>query len=139
MTTVFTRIIRREEPARFVWRDERCVAFLSARPLRPGHTLLVPIAEVDHWIDLDSSLAQHLMSVAQLLGRVLQSAFEPRKVGLLIGGLDVAHTHIHLVPIETVHDLDYDRQQTDPADADLDAARERIARALGAAGYALPT
>jgi hypothetical protein len=58
------------------------------------------------------------MSVAQLLGRVLQSAFEPKKVGLLIGGLDVAHTHMHLVPIETVHDLDYDRQQTDAADAD---------------------
>jgi hypothetical protein len=64
------------------------------------------------------------MSVAQLLGRVLQSAFEPKKVGLLIGGLDVAYTHIHLVPIETVHDLDDDRQQTDPADADLDDAAE---------------
>ena len=139
MTTVFTQIIKGEKPARFVWRDDRCVAFLSAWPLRPGHTLLVPIVEVDHWVDLEPAIAQHLMSVAQVLGRALQVAFKPKKVGLLIGGLDVPHVHIHLVPIETVRDLDYDRQTTDPLDEDLDAALGRISRALRAAGYPLPT
>ena len=53
MTTIFTRIIDGELPGRFVWRDDQCVAFLSIDPIRPGHTLVVPIAEVDHWIDLD--------------------------------------------------------------------------------------
>ena len=139
MTTVFTQIIKGEKPARFVWRDDRCVAFLSASPLRPGHTLLGPIVEVDHWVDLEPAIAQHLMSVAQVLGRALQVAFKPKKVGLLIGGLDVPHVHIHLVPIETVRDLDYDRQTTDPLDEDLDAALGRISRALRAAGYPLPT
>jgi histidine triad (HIT) family protein len=139
MTTIFTQIIDGEEPARFVWRDDRCVAFLSARPLRPGHTLLVPIVEVEHWIDLDPAIAQHLMSIAQILGRALQVAFDPKKVGLLIGGLDVPHVHIHLVPIETVHDLDYDRQVTDPDDEDLDAALEQIREGLKAAGYPLST
>ena len=52
MPSIFTRIIDGELPGRFVWRDERCVAFLSIAPLRPGHTLVVPIEEVDHWIDL---------------------------------------------------------------------------------------
>ena len=126
MATIFSQMINGEEPARFVWRDPRCVAFLSAWPLRPGHTLLVPVEEVAHWIALDEELAHHLMSVAQMLGRVLQEAFRPKKIGLLIGGLDVSHVHIHLVPVETEHDLDYDRQVTDPAEEDLDAALDRI-------------
>jgi histidine triad (HIT) family protein len=130
MTTVFTQVIDGEEPARFVWRDDLFVAFLSASPLRRGHTLLVPIIEVDHWVDLDPAVAQHLMSVAQSLGRAIQTAFNPRKVGLLVGGLDVPHVHIHLVPIDTVHDLDYDRQVADPSDDDLDAALDQILRAL---------
>jgi histidine triad (HIT) family protein len=139
MTTIFTQIINGEEPARFVWRDDRCVAFLSARPLRPGHTLLVPIVEVDHWIDLDPAIAQHLMSVAQILGRALQVAFDPKKVGLLIGGLDVPHVHIHLMPVETIHDLHHDRQVTDPVDQDLEAALGQIRESLRAAGYHLST
>ena len=99
---------------------------------------MFPIVEVDHWVELDPALARHLMSVAQILGRTLQKAFEPRKVGLLIGGLDVPHVHIHLVPIETVHDLDYDRQEVDPLDEELDAALDQILRALRAAGHPLP-
>jgi histidine triad (HIT) family protein len=138
VATIFTQIINGEEPARFVWRDSRCVAFLSARPLRTGHTLLVPIAVVDHWIDLDYDLAHHLISIAQILGRVLQKTFRPTKVGLLIGGLDVPHVHVHLVPIETVHDLDYDQQETDPADVALDDALERIGVTLRSLGYELP-
>jgi histidine triad (HIT) family protein len=126
MTTVFSRIINGDEPARFVWRDPRCAAFLSAWPLRPGHTLLAPVEEVDHWIDLDDDLARHLMTVAQTIGRVLQETFRPRKVGLLIGGLDVPHVHLHLVPVDTVHDLDYDSQVTEPDPADLDDALELI-------------
>ncbi len=138
VATIFTQIINGEEPARFVWRDSRCVAFLSAYPLRPGHTLLVPIEEVDHWIDLDDDLARHLISIAQILGRVLQETFRPKKVGLLIGGLDVPHVHTHLVPIETVHDLDYDQQATDPSGAALDDALERIGVTLRSLGYEPP-
>ena len=68
MPSIFSRIIAGELPGRFVWRDEVCVAFLSIAPLRPGHTLVVPIEEVDHWIDLDGDTASHLMRVAQAVG-----------------------------------------------------------------------
>ncbi len=64
MATIFTRIIEGELPGRFVHRDDKCVAFLSIAPLRPGHTLVVPIEEVDHWVDLDPDLLAHLMRVA---------------------------------------------------------------------------
>jgi histidine triad (HIT) family protein len=134
MPTIFTRIIRGEVPGRFVYRDEACVAFLSIAPLKPGHTLVVPIAEVDHWLDLEPPLAAHLVSVAQRVGRAIQRAFRPRKVGLMIAGLEVPHTHLHLVPIEGLEDLDFARQDKNARPEDLDRAAEAIRAALAAAG-----
>jgi histidine triad (HIT) family protein len=130
VATLFTRIIDGELPGRFVWRDDRCVAFLSINPLQPGHTLVVPIEEVDHWIDLDAGLAAHLVTVAQLIGRAQQAAFSPAKVGLMIAGLEVPHTHLHVVPIRGVHDLDFANADEHPDPAALDDAAERITAAL---------
>jgi histidine triad (HIT) family protein len=130
--SIFTRIIEGVEPARFVWRDERCVAFLASAPVRPGHTLVVPIDEVDDWLELDDTTAQHLLSVARRIGRAIDVAFQPKRVGLMIAGFDVAHVHLHLVPLETPHDFDYDAQVTDPSAAVMDDALSRINDALGA-------
>ena len=74
MPTIFTRIIEGELPGVFVWRDPQCVAFLSINPMHPGHTLVVPRAEVDHWIDLDPELAAHLFQVAQTIGQAQEAA-----------------------------------------------------------------
>lgn len=126
MSSVFTRIIEGELPARFVWSDERCVAFLTSAPLRPGHLLVVPRAEVEHWLDLDAQELAHLTGVAQQIGRALQRAYAPEKVGMMIAGLEVPHVHLHLVPIDEVTDLDFARADHDPDPADLDAAAERV-------------
>jgi len=130
MPTVFTRIIAGELPARFVWKDDRSVAFLSIAPLRPGHTLVVPRAEIDHWLDLDDELASHLFGVSKSVGRALQRAFDPVKVGMMIAGLEVRHCHIHLVPISDLHDLDFARQNPNPDPAEMDEAAQRIRAAL---------
>lgn len=130
MPTIFTRIIEGELPARFVWRDDRCVAFLSNRPLRPGHTLVVPRAEVDHWLDLEPGLLAHLSAVAQHLGRALQRGFAPTKVGLMLAGLEVPHVHIHLVPIDSMRDMDFGHQDPAPSPAALDQAAETIRAVL---------
>jgi histidine triad (HIT) family protein len=130
VTTVFTRIIQGELPGRFVWRDERCVAFLSINPLRPGHTLVVPVEEVDHWLDLDDDLARHLMGVSQVVGRALRAAYRPERVGLVIAGLEVPHTHLHVVPIRDMGDLDFANADPSPDPADLDDAAERVRSAL---------
>ena len=135
MATVFTRIIDGDLPGRFVWRDQSCVAFLSINPLRPGHVLVVPRAEVDHWLDLDAALLDHLMSVSQTIGQALQSAYNPIKVGLMLAGLEVPHVHIHLVPIEGLNDLDFANADPDPDAAELDAAAEKIRTALRDAGH----
>ena len=130
MSTVFTRIITGEEPARFVWRDERCAAFLAAAPVQPGHTLVVPIDEVDDWLRLDEADAQHLIVIAQHLGRAIDIAFQPRRVGLMIAGFDVPHVHLHVVPLETPYDFDYDKQVANPSTDELDGAKTRILQAL---------
>ena len=135
MPSVFTRIIRGELPGRFVWRDERCVAFLSIAPLRPGHTLVVPVEEVDHWLDLDPDLLAHLMAVSQSIGKALQRGFRPAKVGVVIAGLEVPHVHVHLVPIDGVHDLDFDRADPDPDPAGLDHAAATIRASLRQLGF----
>ena len=135
MATIFTRIIKGEIPGRFVWRDARCVAFLSNRPLRPGHTLVVPIDEVDHWLDLPPPLAQHLMGVSQSIGKALQQGFRPTKVGLMIAGLEVPHVHLHLVPVDSVHDLDFANQDPNPDPAGMDRAAATIRSALRTLGH----
>lgn len=135
MATLFTRIIAGEIPGRFVWRDDRCVAFLSIHPLRPGHTLVVSRAEVDHWLDLQPDVAAHLMTVAQSIGKALQRAFHPVKVGLMIAGLEVPHVHLHVVPIDGLHDLDFSRQDLNAKAEDLDRAAESVRAALRTLGF----
>lgn len=107
MPTLFTRVIDGEIPGTFVWRDEHCVAFLSINPLKRGHTLVVPRMEIDHWLDCPPELSARLFAVARDIGAALQRAFRPTRIGLVIAGLEVPHLHIHLVPIDGVHDLDF--------------------------------
>jgi histidine triad (HIT) family protein len=135
MPSIFTRIIDGELPGRFVWRDDRCVAFLSINPLRPGHVLVVPREEVDHWLDLDPSLLDHVMRVAQKIGVALQEAYQPEKVGLMLAGLEVPHVHVHLAPINGLHDLDFANADPDPDPAALDEAAEKVRGALRSAGH----
>ena len=134
MPTIFTRIIEGELPGRFVWRDDNCVAFLSINPLRPGHTLVVPRAEVDHWIDLSVEANAHLMRVAHAIGMAQMQAFQPARVGLIIAGLEVPHVHLHVVPIDREHDLSFANADLTPSAEDMDTAAERLRSALRAQG-----
>jgi histidine triad (HIT) family protein len=137
MPTVFTRIIDGELPGTFVWRDPDVVAFLSINPVQPGHTLVVPHAEIDHWIDLEPPLAQHLTLVAQTIGRAQARVYQPLKVGLLIAGLEVPHVHLHVIPINHGEaDVHLDRATTaSPEQLAIESERIRTAlRDLGADG-----
>jgi histidine triad (HIT) family protein len=136
MPTIFSRIISGELPGRFVWRDSTVVAFLSIEPMRPGHVLVVPRDEVDHWIDLDTELAGHLFVVAQQIGRAQRFEWNPRRVGVLIVGDEVAHVHIHVVPINNVGELSFANIDRSPAPDALDDAAERIRTRLRELGHA---
>ncbi len=132
MPTIFTRIINGEIPGRFVHSDDRCVAFLSIAPLQPGHTLVVPIEEVDHWIDASPELNQHLMAVAQRIAVAQQAAFSPTKVALIIAGLEVPHLHLHVVPMRTEADLNFANADAGASPESMDRAAEQIREALAA-------
>jgi histidine triad (HIT) family protein len=135
MPSVFTRIIRGELPGRFVWKDDEAVALLTINPIRPGHTLVVPRQEIDHWLDLPSSLLVHLSAVAQSVGQALQLAFRPVKVGLIIAGLEVPHVHFHLIPVHSLADFDFSKADKNPDPKGMDQAAAQIRTALRAAGH----
>lgn len=138
MTGIFSRIIAGELPARFVWKDDECVAFLSNRPLRPGHTLVVPRFEVDHWLDLGPDLLSHLTKTAQAIGKAQMAGFKPERIGLMLAGLEVPHCHFHVVPIRALHDLDFGNQEANPDPAMMDEAAETIRRELRRLGFTEP-
>ncbi|MBI4884959.1 MAG: HIT family protein [Actinobacteria bacterium] len=130
MSTIFTRIIRGEIPGTFVHRDDQCVVFLSVNPLAQGHALVVPIAEVDHWVDLPTDLAAHLFAVAHRIGRAQRAAFQCERVGLIIAGYEVPHTHIHVVPTTHMGQLDFATAATSVDRDELAAVADAIRQAL---------
>ena len=134
MTTIFTRIIDGEVPARFVYTDSDCVAFLDVRPLARGHCLVVPRDEVDQWTDLSSRQAAHLTEVAHAVGNVQKRLLGPSRIGLMIAGFEVPHVHVHVVPMNSMADLDFSGADTSPDAEDLDRLRAQMAEGLASAG-----
>jgi histidine triad (HIT) family protein len=134
MPTIFSRIIEGDIPGVFVWRDDLCVAFLSINPLKPGHVLVVPRAEIDHWLDCPPDIRDHLIDVSQTIGRAIAVAFPSEKVGLMIAGLEVPHLHIHLVPIDRARDLDFANAATSVEQGALEVVATAIRDALVAQG-----
>ena len=135
MTTIFTRIINGELPGRFVWRDPDVVAFLTIEPMAPGHTLVVPRQEVDHWIDLSAELNARMWEVARAIGRAVDTAFAPRRVGVIIAGDEVPHTHVHVVGFQSVSQLSFAGVDRNASPESLDAAADAIRAALRDAGH----
>ena len=135
MTTIFTKIIDGEIPGRFVWRDPDVVAFLPIALLAPGHTLVVPVEPVDHWIDLDPQLNAKVWRVAQTISRALDGLYQPTKVGVLVVGEEVPHAHVHLVPFTDLSQLSFANQDTSPSADALDEQAERLREALRATGH----
>ena len=109
MPSVFSKIISGDLPGHFVWKDELSVAFLSINPIASGHTLVIPKLEVDHWLDLPPEINAHLVQLAQIIGNAQMVAFRPLRVGMIIAGLEVPHTHLHVIPMEGMQDLDFSR------------------------------
>jgi histidine triad (HIT) family protein len=134
MPTVFTRIIDGEIPGTFVWRDDRCVVFMSINPLARGHALVVPIEELDHWVDGDPGLLAHLFEVTRVVGRAQQAAFSPDRIGVIIAGYEVPHTHVHVIPTTNMSQLSFANAAASVDRDDLEAAAEAIRAELRAMG-----
>lgn len=125
MSTVFTKIIDGSIPATFVHRDGICVVFMSINPIAVGHALVVPIQEVDHWMDLDHSTRAHLFEVSHTIGEAQMKSFDCDRIGLIIAGYEVPHTHLHVIPTRSMADLSFDRAG-DASRDELEAAAQKI-------------
>lgn len=136
MPSVFTMIINRDLPGRFVYEDDDVVAFLTIEPMTQGHTLVVPRAEVDNWQDLDPELWGKVMSVSQKIGRAVCKAFDAERAGVIIAGLEVPHLHVHVFPARNLSDFGFANVDRNPSPESLDEAQAKIIAALGTAGRA---
>ncbi|MGB1908173.1 MAG: HIT family protein [Spongiibacter sp.] len=129
MASIFSRIIAKELPGHFVWEDEQAVAIMTIQPVRPGHLLVIPKQEVDHWDDLPEALSAHLMTVSQKLAKALKTVYQCQRVSLQVVGLEVPHVHFHLVPLDSMSDADFSRASNADGDA-LATEAEKIRQAL---------
>lgn len=107
MASVFTLIMAGKIPGHFVYEDDTAIAILTIQPIREGHVLVIPRAEIDQWSDLPVATAAHLMEVSHKIANALKTIFPCTRIGLMIAGLEVPHTHIHLVPIDSMDDLNF--------------------------------
>jgi histidine triad (HIT) family protein len=129
MPSLFTRIVEREVPAHILREDADFLAFLDVRPIREGHSLVIPKAELPDMFDLPEPLLAGLLPFARPVARAIQQVTQAARVGVAVVGLEVPHAHVHLVPIDGLYDLDFHRAQP-AADEELAATAERIRSAL---------
>lgn len=130
MASIFTRIINREIPAYIVAEDDKYIAFLDINPLVVGHTLVVPKKEVDFIFDLDDETLAGLNLFAKKAAHAIKKSIDCRRVGVAVIGLEVPHTHIHLVPMNSMNDLNFTRSKLNPGKEELAEAAEKIKKAF---------
>jgi histidine triad (HIT) family protein len=129
MPSVFTRIVTREIPAQILREDSDFLAFLDVRPIREGHSLVISKAEVPDMFDLPEPLLAGLLPFARPVARAIQQVTQATRIGVAVIGLEVPHAHVHLVPIDGLHDLDF-RRARPAGEEELAATAERIRAAL---------
>ncbi len=131
MPSIFTRIVNREIPAHILREDDDYLAFLDVRPIRAGHSLVIPKREIDDLFDLPDALLAGLLVFARPVAKAIQETTGAQRVGVAVVGIEVPHAHLHLVPIDDIGGLDFRKAQ--PADdAELAETAERIRSALEA-------
>ncbi len=130
MPTVFTRILNRELPGRFVYEDDDCAAFLTIEPVTPGHTLVVTRREVDDWLDLTDSERDALWAACAKVGKAIDRVYRPGKVAAMLIGLEVPHVHVHLIPINSESQLDLSRADPNVHPTVLDEVAASIRAAV---------
>ena len=132
MSTVFSKIIAGDIPGRIVYQDDTVAAFLTIEPVAYGHTLVVPVEEIDKWTDMPADLWAHMNEVAQNIGAVIVEKFNAERAGYLIAGFEVPHAHIHVFPANDMSGYTLSTaMRHDETDATkMDAAAETIREGL---------
>ena len=119
MSTIFTKIINGEIPCHKIAEDDKYFAFLDISPLAMGHTLVIPKAEVNYIFDLEDEVLAGLNLFAKRVAKAVEKSVECKRIGVAVIGLEVPHTHIHLVPLKALGDLDFSNPKLSPSQEEL--------------------
>jgi histidine triad (HIT) family protein len=128
--TIFSKIINGEIPAYKIAESEKFIAFLDIEPLVPGHVLVVPKIEVDKIFDVPDDYLAEMLVFAKPIAHAIEKAFNCKRCGMSVIGLEVPHAHMHLVPINTANDLNFTRPKLNPAQEELKTVYEKIKSVL---------
>ena len=129
MSSIFTKIINGDIPSYKVYETEKFLAFLDVRPLKRGHVLCVPKLEVDYIFDLDEVAYCELMLFSKKVATAIKKTISCKKVGMVVIGLEVPHTHVHLIPLDAVGDVNFSKFLTLPA-SEMSEIAEKIAKEI---------
>ncbi len=127
MSSIFSKIVNGEIPCHKVAENEKFLAFLDINPLAKGHTLVIPKQEIDYIFDIDDELYKELFLFAKKVAHSIRKCVNCKRVGVAVVGLEVPHTHIHLVPINSVYDIDFSKPKLKLSSDELKMIAERIA------------
>ena len=130
MASIFSKIIAGEIPSYRIHEDDRYYAFLDINPLVKGHTLVIPKVETDYLFDLDDELLGGMMVFAKKVAKAIDRTMDCKRVGIAVLGLEVPHAHIHLVPINSLYDIEFSRPKLKLKDEEFKAIAEKISAAI---------
>lgn len=130
MASIFSKIISREIPGYIVAENDKYIAFLDINPLVHGHVLVVPKQETDYIFDLDDELLGGLMAFAKKVAAAIKRSVPCIRIGVAVIGLEVPHTHVHLVPLNTMNDINFMQPKISPSKEELAAMQEKIRKNL---------
>jgi histidine triad (HIT) family protein len=130
MASIFSKIVSGEIPAFKVAEDDRFLAFLDINPLAKGHVLVIPKEETDYIFDLDDQLYSDYFVFAKKVAVAIKKVIPCKKIGIAVIGLEVAHAHIHLVPINTIYDIDFKQPKLKLTNEELGEITQMLVKAL---------
>ena len=130
MATIFSKIIAGEIPSFRILEDDRYYAFLDINPLAEGHTLVIPKVETDYLFDLEDELLADMMVFAKKVALAIDRTMDCKRVGVAVLGLEVPHAHIHLVPLNNLHDIEFSRPKLKFSEEEFKATAEKISAAI---------
>ncbi|MCY1632767.1 MULTISPECIES: HIT family protein [Marinifilum] len=130
MASIFTKIVQGEIPCHKIAEDDKYFAFLDISPLAKGHTLVIPKQEVDYIFDLEDDVLAGLNVFAKKIAKAIDKSVECKRVGVAVIGLEVPHTHIHLVPLNNIGDLNFENPKLSPSQEELAEVAEAIRKNL---------
>ena len=130
MPSIFTKIVKGEIPSYKVYEDRNFLAFLDINPLKKGHTLVIPKKEVDYIFDIDSKEYQNLWNTAKKIALGMKKVIECNRISIVVMGLEVPHAHIHLIPLDSMQDIDFSQPKLKISNDEMVQIANRINKSI---------